>query len=335
MKNALERAASLRTSFLEGPRKNAFRLYDGFREGDDRLVVDVLGSTLVIVDHRKEEIEDEAPIQACVEAARALVPGLTAAIWKSRRRGDKGRMVLGTEEELCRKIEENGVRYAVRLLAHRDPGFFVDTRSLRRFLKEECGGKRVLNTFAYTGSLGVAARSAPASQVVHTDKNKELLNVTKDSYALNGFEVRRPDFVASDYFDLTAQLRRKNELFDVVVVDPPFFADAATGRVDLEHDLGRLLAKARPLVAHEGRLVVVVNALFVSGAALLEALGELCKDGYAKVERHIDVDADCAPPLREGASLPSDPAPFNHPTKIVALRLTRRDGALAQASLLA
>lgn len=334
MNPAFARAFARRSSYVAAPRKNAFRLWDGFREGDDRLVADVLGTTLVIGDHRREGEEDEAPVAALCEAARAGVPGLTTGLWKSRRRGDRGRLLFGEEEALCRKIEEDGVRYALRLLAHRDTGFFVDTRALRRFLKAESKDKRVLNTFAYTGSLGVAARAGGASQVVHTDKNKELLTVAKDAYALGGFEVRRPDFVASDFFDFSARMRKRNELFDTVVLDPPFFADASSGRVDLEHDLGRLIDKARPLVAHEGRLVLVVNALFVSGEALLEVVKRAGEDGYAEVERRIDVDDDCAPPLAEGRTLPADPAPFNHPTKIVVIRLRRRDEAAARPGLL-
>ena len=48
-------------------------------------------------------------------------------------------------------------------------------------------GKTVLNTFAYTGSLGVAARAGGAARVVHLDLSRAFLNVAKDSYARNGF----------------------------------------------------------------------------------------------------------------------------------------------------
>ena len=47
--------------------------------------------------------------------------------------------------------------------------------------------KTALNTFAYTGSLGVAAMKGGASAVVHLDLNRKFLNIAKESYTLNGF----------------------------------------------------------------------------------------------------------------------------------------------------
>jgi 23S rRNA (cytosine1962-C5)-methyltransferase len=55
---------------------------------------------------------------------------------------------------------------------HGDASFYLDTRNLRGWALEHLAGKSVLNTFAYTGSLGVAAKAAGASRVVHLDLNK-------------------------------------------------------------------------------------------------------------------------------------------------------------------
>ena len=58
-------------------------------------------------------------------------------------------------------------------------------------------------------------------------------------------------------------------------------------------------------------------------------LEKMVADGYATIERTLEVPADCAPPLPPGRSLPADPAPFNHPTKIAMVRLRRKDGKSA------
>jgi len=52
---------------------------------------------------------------------------------------------------------------------------------------ENCSGETVLNTFAYTGSLGVAAMAGGAAPRVQQDLNRQFLNLAKSSYTLNGF----------------------------------------------------------------------------------------------------------------------------------------------------
>jgi len=117
---------------------------------------------------------------------------------------------------------------------NRDTSFYPDTRNLRAWVKETLRGKHVLNTFAYTGTLGVAARAAGAASVIHTDLNRRFLTVAKDSYAMNGWPVVKTDFKAGDFFDVVGQLKRDDRLFDCVFVDPPFLSVTPKGRVNLE-----------------------------------------------------------------------------------------------------
>jgi len=144
-----------------------------------------------------------------------------------------------------RRVVEDGVRYALALDLNRDASLYLDTRALRAWAKAKLAGKKVLNTFAYTGSLGVAAMAAPASRVVHVDRNRAFLNVAKESYALNGFSVKRADFVATDFFEALGRFKKEGALFDCAMLDPPFFSQTRAGRVDLEGEADRLLNKIR------------------------------------------------------------------------------------------
>lgn len=323
----------------------AFRLFDGFREAGGaaggRFVLDVYGTTLVVFDHPSRATAAEAAPSTEVDPAAGELADfvmsrlsfLKTAVYKPRV-GDpvigRGQLMRGEEQHVTRSIEEEGVRYTVRLLVHQDATFYLDTRNLRDFLRREARGKRVLNTFAYSGSLGVAARSAGAKRVIQTDRSKDMLTIAKDSYALNGFAVERSSFVAGDFFDVASKLRKAGELFDFVIIDPPVFADSPRGRVDLSESFGRIVDKVRPLVGDGGRLIVVNNALFVSGAEFNKMLETVVGEEYASVEERVDVPEDCAPPRVEGSvELPADPSPYNHPTKIAVLRLKRRDGRKA------
>lgn len=326
----IDHAISLRQPFIEAPHRSAFRLFDGFREGGAPLVLEIYADTLIAFDHRKAPDDDAKAVESVISSVRERLPFLRTGILKQKRSEEpelrRGQLVFGEPGEVARRIEENGVRYALDLMTHQDATFFLDTRELRQYLTAESSKKRVLNAFAYSCSLGVAAAAGGARQVVHTDKNKNVLNLGKDSYSLNGFPIRRAEFVAGDFFDVAARFRKTNDLFDTVIVDPPFFADGGGGRVDLVNSVGALLDKARPLVADNGLLVVVVNALFIPGDGLMKELETMVSDGYAVIEKTIEVPQDCAQPLAAGLTLPADPAPFNHPTKIALIRLRRKDG---------
>lgn len=306
--------------------ERAVRLFDGPREGGpDAPTIELFGRTAVVVDRRAEPSDAEVP--ALVELLRGAVPGLAAVVWKVKA-GDtaarRGRVVFGEERAVARRVVENGVRYALRLLAHHDASFYRDTALLREHLRATSEGKRVLNLFAYTGSLGVAA-AVGGAEVVHVDKNAELLDVAKTSTSMNGLPVRRADFIKEDYFVVARRLRKTRTTFDTVILDPPPLAIGREGRVDVEHGLTALVHKVKPLVRDGGELVLVNNAIFVSGERFLEEVTALAADGYGEIVGRVDVPADCRAPLAR--PLPADPAPFGHPTKILRLRLRTKAGA--------
>lgn len=330
MQQFLDAALRARAPLFDGDHLGAWRLFNGFSEGDPSLVLDVYGRTLVAHDRAPEA--DGARVEAVVAQAFDRLPWLRAAVWKSRRApaGERnGRVVRGDEASLDRRVREDGVWYATALTLHRDAGLYLDTRGLRAWAKSSLAGARVLNAFAYTGSLGVAAMAAPAREVVQLDRAASALNEARRSYALNGFAVTRAGFVTDDYFTATARMRRAGRLFDCAMVDPPFFSETGAGKVDLEGEATRVLAKARPLVGDGGALVAVNNALFVSGRAWMAALEGMCADGYLAVESLVAVPDDCVGMTGGAAAWPEDPAPFNHPTKIAVLRARRKDGRRA------
>lgn len=328
---ALGDALDARAGLFEPRHESAFRLFNGFYAGRPSLCADLYAGTLVLHNYA----DPPAPADALVRAAAAFyqgrLPWLRAILVKARHADaeEERRGVLAAGDTLDRFVREGGVWYAVDLRINQDCGFYLDTRELRAWAKESLAGKSVLNTFAYTGSLGVAARAGGAARVVQLDLSRAFLSVAKDSYTRNGFPIRRADFVADDFWPAVARLRREGTRFDCVFVDPPLFSRTRRGTVDLVEDGARILNKVRPLVADGGSLVAVNNALFVSGAAYLASLEELCADGYLSIERLIPVPEDflgAAP----APALPADPAPFNHPTKIAVLRVRRKDAGGAE-----
>lgn len=323
----LEIALLSRADLIDAQHESAFRLFGGFYEGCPDLVLDVYARTLLIHNYADPPEAGLATVDAARLFLRSNLPWLRTVVVKSRHspHPDQRRGQLIGEAVPDRKVREHGLWYALDLTMHRDAGLYLDMRNLRKWAIDNLRGKTVLNTFAYTGSLGVAALGGGAGRVVQLDLNRKFLNLAKASYTLNGFPIVKPDFISSDFFPAVARLKRESALFDCVFLDPPFFASTSKGTVDLLREGQRLINKARPLVADNGWLVAVNNALFLSGREYLSMLEELCADGYLQIERLIPVPDDFTgyPETRVGDYV-TDPAPFNHPTKIAVLRVKRK-----------
>ena len=223
------------------------------------------------------------------------------------------------------KLKEHGVWYAINLTLNRDSSLYLDTRNLRKWLIENLKDKSVLNTFAYTGSFGVAALKGGANRVVQIDLNREFLNIAKDSYTLNGFPIQKGNFISRDFFEQVGNMKRENKFFDCVIIDPPFFSTTPKGKVDQEKESARLINKVRPLINNGGYLIAINNALFVSGKDYMQTLETLCKDGYLKIRELIPVPEDFTgyPETKAGNPI-TDPSPFNYSTKIAVLEVKRK-----------
>lgn len=315
------RAASTRTSNGIG-REEACRLFNGFYEGIPGLAVDMYAQTLVIHDHADQIEESDA--QKIFELIQSKVGWLHTGVFKTSKETHtlkQGETVSDTG--LSRKIKENEVWYAIDLLLNRDASFYLDTRNLRKWLLKHSQGRRVLNTFAYTGSLGVAATAGGAKEVIQTDHNRKFLNLAKDSYSLNGFPIQKKDFISGDFFSVIARFKGEKRLFDTVILDPPFFSVTSGGRVDLLQENERLINKVRPLVADGGTLIAINNAVFHSGADYIITLERLCADGYLSIGELIPVPEGFIGYQRVGRPV-TDSAPFNHSTKIALLNVRRK-----------
>ena len=291
------------------------------------MVVDLYATTLVIHNYAEVPADGVSLVEVAQEFYLSRLPWLKVVILKTRNAKSqderRGRIVFGEKPD--RKIREHGVWYALDLMMNRDASLYLDTHHLRKWAIDNLAGKTVLNTFAYTGSLGVAAMGGGAKRVIHTDLNRKFLNVAKTSYTLNGFPIDKKDFISGDFFPVVSRMKRSGTLFDCVFLDPPFFSSTEKGTVDLS-DSKRLINKVRPLVTDGGWLVAINNALYLSGEAYMAMLEELCADGYLHVESLIPVPEDFTgyPETRVGEYL-VDPAPFNHPTKIAILKIRTKN----------
>lgn len=321
----LKQAIAERTSLFDVRHESALRLFNGFTEGKVDLVIDVYGTTLLIHNYADDPAQGRSQVEQATQFLQSQLAWLRAGIVKTRNSESqlqrRGQLLFG--EKTDAKIKEYNVWYSIDLMMNRDASFYLDTRHLRKWLIEQMQDKTVLNTFAYTGSLGVAALAGGARRVVQHDLNRQFLNIAKTSYALNGFPIHKQDFITADFFTQVSKFKRAKETFDCVIIDPPFFSTTSKGKVDQVNDSARLINKVRPLISDGGILIAINNALYVSGKKYMQTLEALCSDGYLKIKELVPIPEDFIgyrkfnPPI-------TDPAPFNHSTKIAILAVRRK-----------
>ena len=307
-----------------------YRLFNGFYEGLPGLVIDRYANTLVIKNHSRQP---ESLLKQIEQIARSIhdnFPEIEALLLKTRHSKDaeerRGRFLSG--QNLPTNFTENNISYSLDLRLNQDDSFYLDTRNLRAWLLQNSRDKRVLNFFAYTGSLGIAALAGQAASVLQTDSNSAFLDQAERSRQLNNFSGQMRLW-SSDFFKAVARLKQAKSLYDIVILDAPFFSQSRFGEVDLQNETISLINKARPLVAHEGRLVVINNSLFVPGSQVIDEIEQMSRSGYVSLEQVIEIPADVTGyPETIRSAPPADPSPFNHPTKIAILRITRKDKAV-------
>lgn len=310
---------------------NAMRLFSGFYEGFPRLSVDIYANTLIISDHNRQAISRPEYHLSIAQFYAEALPVVSSVLLKQRHAQEaklrRGEVILG--EQLSASVEENGVNYTLDLRLNQDSSFYPDTRNLRLWLSQRMKDARVLNCFAYTGALGIAALAGGAREVIQTDLNPHFLAVAERSQALNHFTGTMRT-LSQDFYPMVAGFKSKSELFDCVILDAPLFSKTRRGKVDLLQNWHSLVNKVRPLIAHEGWLVAINNALFLPGNELMESVRKLTADGYLELTEVVPVPPDVTGYAQSIViDAPADPAPFNHSTKIIIMRAYRKDGRRA------
>jgi 23S rRNA G2069 N7-methylase RlmK/C1962 C5-methylase RlmI len=230
------------------------------------VVVDQFGPVL----HLQAGAVDGAWVELLAEAfpGRALVQRVRGGAGGVVRRGgfpppDADDRLGGRAGRIV--VIEEGLRFGIDLLHGQNPGLFLDARAVRRWLRSRSRGLRVLNLFAYTGSLGVAALAGGARSIEQVDVVPSALERARGNHQLNGQRIGDRDLVQQDAFAHLEHAARKGRRWDLVILDPPpvtteGYAPGQRGRqrgFDPERDWAPLLEAAQRCTLPGGRLVVL------------------------------------------------------------------------------
>src|SRR5687768_12409560 len=124
----LEKAMAVRTSLMDERHEAAFRLFNGFTEGNPDLAVDVYAGTFVIHNYADDPLQNQNVIQEVTTYLQTTLNWLHAGVLKLRngktQDEKRGQLIFGTKAD--RKIREHGIWYAVDLMMNRDASLYLD-----------------------------------------------------------------------------------------------------------------------------------------------------------------------------------------------------------------
>ena len=117
---------------------------------------------------------------------------------------------------------------------------------IKNFNKDDI---RVLNLFAYTGCATMAAASAGATEVVHVDAAKGMVEWAKENMKLCNLENKKIRFIVDDVIKFLEREKRRGRTYHGIIMDPPSYGRGPSGEVwRLENNLQELLLKAKDVL---------------------------------------------------------------------------------------
>lgn len=227
-KAKIERALFIRQPMIKQAQTTGYRLLCAESDGIPGLTVDVYNTTLVC---QILSAGVEANKDIIVEALKAVFPDHViyerSDVDVRQKEGLKNRRgeIFGTLQS-PQIIEENGIKAYVDIENGHKTGFYLDQRDNRKTLEKYVDDKTVLNCFSYTGTFGLTALKGGAKHVTQVDMSQSALDIAAKNIDLNGFDQSKVSLVKHDVFKLIRKYREEGKTFDVIIMDPPKFAES-------------------------------------------------------------------------------------------------------------
>lgn len=300
----VERARKMREALLP-PIHTAFRVLHGEGDGLPGITVDRYGDYLVAHLY-----------SASIEPFAPKIYDALEAVWKPKSIYQQLRFKPQTGEgprapaELVRgevapveiEVVEDGTRFAVDVTAPLGTGLFLDLRAGRAAIARHMPGRRVLNLFSYTGVFSVTAARAGAREVVSVDVAAKAHGRARRNLQINELPETNHEFIVGDALSVMAKMNERRRAFDIVIIDPPSFAQTKDKVFVAHKDYRDLVEGALSVTAPGGLLACASNTTRVR----LDEFDGLVGEGAALGHRRLVVV--------ERAGLPPDfPVPAGFP----------------------
>jgi len=182
----------------------------------------------------------------------------------------------------------NGLTFQLQLLPSKHIGVFPEQSAQWKWLEEKVESRKskveskktqVLNLFGYTGGASLACAKAGA-EVCHVDSSEFAVDLAHTNMKLSNLSDKKIRFIVDDVRKFVEREIKRNNKYDVIILDPPVYGKGAKGEVwKIEENLLPLLSRITNILSDDP-LAVVLNG-YASGYSAVtygQILEEITKD---------------------------------------------------------
>jgi 23S rRNA (cytosine1962-C5)-methyltransferase len=234
----------------DSKKTNVYRFVFGEADGLPGLIIDNYNQHFVVQCHsigmhKHIQFIAEALLQLFENNIQTIYDKSAETLPKEYASSIKNGFLFGSSSSTI--VSENGNEFIIDWVNGQKTGFFIDQRENRKLLAEYSKGKKVLNTFCYTGGFSIYAANAGATAVHSVDVSKTAIELTNKNAELN--QLQNHTSSAEDTFDF---LKTAGKDYDVIVLDPPAFAKSRKVSHNAVMGYKRLNAEAMKIIKPGG-----------------------------------------------------------------------------------
>ncbi len=136
-------------------------------------------------------------------------------------------LLSGTGPPDSLKILENNRVMMADLYRGHKTGLYLDQRENRQAICQQLHveGREILNVFAYTGGFSLFAAANQARKITNVEASEAFLGDIKNNLGLNSLDRPQDEYIQGDAFRILREFRDEDRQFDVIILDPPKFAN--------------------------------------------------------------------------------------------------------------
>ncbi|HPX91649.1 MAG TPA: class I SAM-dependent rRNA methyltransferase [Spirochaetota bacterium] len=224
-KEKIIKAANLRDKFIDKRKTNCYRLIHA--EGDlfPGLIIDIFNESAVIQTLIKgTELLLDIIVDSLYDLGFKNVYAKNSSVNPIEEVSQRDYTIAGKIDSNL-LVMENSLLFAVDIKEGQKTGFFIDQRKNRELIKQISKEKTVLNAFCYTGGFSVYALAGGARSVHSVDISQSAIAMTEKNVSENFKGLKNHIAIKEDCFNY---LRDMDEIYDLIILDPPAFVKSAT-----------------------------------------------------------------------------------------------------------
>ncbi|MBE0572093.1 MAG: class I SAM-dependent methyltransferase [Ignavibacteriaceae bacterium] len=223
-------ASELRKQFIDESQSNAYRLINAESDGLPGLIVDRYSDFLVCQFlSAGAEFNKETIIEILNDIFKPFGIFERSDVEVRTKEGlqPNQSILKGIAPDNLIEVRENGFKFLVDIKNGHKTGFYIDQRDNRKLISEFAKGRTVLNCFSYTGGFSVYALASGAEKIAQIESSSSAIDLSNKNFELNNLNPSLVENINGDVFEILRKFRDERRTFDLIVLDPPKFAESA------------------------------------------------------------------------------------------------------------